>query len=228
MRQEITNINLTLTTFCSMKCPDCCCNITAMKNSDKRFFSFEYFENAAKYFYGIERIHLTGGEPTMHPDFVKFAQSFKELFGCKRLTIETNGFFIKHREHEIYVLAHYFDEVYFSHYKKDMYPGCEDNLYLINKLRMYKEMDNFVCNGNGAKLCDIIVGEIDHISREKRGTKMCHRGYSETLGYSNGKLYPCCVASGIPENDVGILLTENWREEILNIHAPCEICFFAE
>lgn len=200
-----------------MKCPDCCCNITAMANRDKKFFDWEYLENAAKYFYGLDRIHLTGGEPTLHPRFRDFVPKLKDLFGCNRLTIETNGFGFKKYSH----LFGWFDEIYCSHYTADTFPGCPDNteeiVYLKDALQILQN-----------KNTKIIVGEIQHSSRENRGTKICARGTSETLGYSNGKLYPCCVASGLPARDVGIPLTENWREDILKVVHPCDICFFAE
>ncbi len=213
MRQRITNINFTLTTFCSMQCPDCCCNITAMKNAEKRFFNWEYLENAARYFYGMERIHLTGGEPTLHPKFIEWAPLFKELFGCEKLTIETNGFAFKRAP---WAFMH-FDEIYCSHYTAGSFEGSPDNTEEIEYLRTY-------LGENSARM---IVGEIKHLSRDIRGKNMCSRGWSETVGYSNGKVYPCCVASGIPARDVGIPLTVNWRKEILDVAHPCDICFFA-
>lgn len=211
MQRDISSINFTVTTFCSMKCPDCCCNITMMKNKDKKFFYWDYFVNSAKYFYGIDRIHLTGGEPTLHPNFIEYVPKLKELFGCNRLTVETNGFGFK-RFPETFS---FFDEIYCSHYTSTSFEGSPDNTEEIQFIKnLYPDKT-------------IFVGEITHLSRELRGTKMCSRGWSETVGYSNGKLYPCCVASGLPERDVGIELTESWKEDILKVIHPCDICFFA-
>lgn len=185
-----------------------------MDNKIKKFFDWGYLENAAKYFYGLNRIHITGGEPTMHPKFADFVPKLKELFGCTRLTIETNGFgFKKYRS-----LFTYFDEIYCSHYTAETFPDCPDNTEEIEFIKWYLQETKV----------KIIVGKVQHESREKRGTKICARGTSEALGYSNGKLYPCCVASGLPERDTGIPVTENWREDILKVIHPCDICFFAE
>jgi len=55
-------------------------------------YPWEYFAALAPYIYGIDRVDITGGEPTSHPQFGEFVPKFRELFGCKRLTLETNGF----------------------------------------------------------------------------------------------------------------------------------------
>lgn len=185
-----------------------------MNNRDKKFFDWEYLENAAHYFYGLDRIHLTGGEPTIHPKFEEFVPKLKKLFGCNRLTIETNGFLFK-RNPGIFA---YFDELYCTHYRADSFPGSPDNSEDIAYIKEYWKSVPMI------KIWDI---DIKHVSRAERGTKICPRGTSETLGYANGKLYPCCVASGLPERDTGIPLTENWRTEILDVVHPCDICFFA-
>jgi len=182
-----------------------------MNNRDKKFFDWEYIKHAAEHFYGMDRIHITGGEPTMHPDFANIVPYLKQVFGCNRLTLETNGFGFK----KFPKVFNFFDEIYCSHYTAGSFVGSPDNTEEIEFIRDY------------VYLTKIIVGEIKHESRENRGTKMCSRGWSETLGYCNGKVYPCCVASGLPARDTGIPLTKNWRQEILEVVHPCDICFFA-
>jgi pyruvate-formate lyase-activating enzyme len=73
-----------------------------------------------QFFRGIERIHLTGGEPSLHPKFKEWAPKFRELFQCRDLTVESNGFgFQRFPE----VFAH-FDVVYASLYSEATFvPG---------------------------------------------------------------------------------------------------------
>lgn len=213
-RKPITVINLSFTTFCNMRCPDCCCDITAKPTSDKSFYDYDYFINVAKHVYGINRIHLTGGEPTIHPNFKLYAAEFRNLFGCKLLTLETNGWGFK-RFPEAFV---YFDDIYISHYTSKSFVGAPDNSNEINFIL------DFYKNSN---LPRFHVGEITHISRLKRGNKMCYRGYSENVAICDGLVFPCCVGPGVyPRNAVKI--GPNWRDDILSIVPPCENCFFAE
>src|SRR6187397_352886 len=86
------SVNLELTVHCNKRCPNCCAGVGI--NRTLRHHPWHYFVEAARHLYGIERIHLTGGEPTMHPQFAEFVPKFRELFGCKILTMDTNGFLI--------------------------------------------------------------------------------------------------------------------------------------
>lgn len=180
----------------------------------KEFHPWEYFVNAAKYLHGLDRLHVTGGEPTLHPKFTEFAPGLRDLFGCKQLTMETNGYGFK-RFPETFKL---FDEVYASVYTPETYPGCPDNREQIAYIEKYLA-------GSATKF---MTGLINFIPRSRRGTKMCHRGRSNDVTYARGLLFPCCVSSGILEVDHGIPLTENWREEIVKVDIPCEHCWFAE
>ena len=53
--------------------------------------TWDYIIESARYLKGIKMIKLTGGEPTMHPQFQEFVPKLKELFQCEILSIETNG-----------------------------------------------------------------------------------------------------------------------------------------
>lgn len=207
LMRKIETVSLEITSHCSMRCPDCTCGIPDKKSVEREHHSWEYFENAARYFYGVERIHCTGGEPTVHPQFPEFAAKFKQLFGCKLLTVETNGYGAR-KFPEVFRL---FDQVYFSVYTEASFPGCPNNQDALQKL-------------SALGLKQLIVGKIDFTPRTRRGTKMCDRGLLG-VAYARGLLYPCCVGPGLPEH--GIPLTENWREEISRCHPPCDQCWFA-
>lgn len=194
-----------------MRCPDCCAGITAMPKSLKSFYSWDYIENSAKYFKGIERINLTGGEPSVHPSFEEFVPKLKEIFECKELSVWTNGTMFRKKPD----VWQYFDTIHITNYTEKTFEGSPNNSKDIEWIR------NKYPNKN------IYSADIVHIPLENRGTKMCFRGYSDTVEFVNGKIYPCCAASGLPLQRY-IELCDDWRNEILKVKHPCEACLFAE
>lgn len=213
MGRDITSINFTLTTHCNYSCPDCCAGITAMKKEHRKFYDEEYLLEASKYFYGIRRINLTGGEPTIHPKFEQWASKFKELFGCQVLSVWTNGTMFKKKKDAF----KHFDEIHITNYTKDTFEGSPDNTELIQFIKDY-------LRGLPIKISSTTT---THIPLTHRGTKMCFRGYSDTVEFVDGRIYPCSSSSGLPTK-VNIPLGENWKDEILKISPPCYQCLFAE
>lgn len=211
MQVPVTIVQIFLTTHCNMKCPECSCGMQIIPKSNKYFVDFDYIKHSAKYFYGVDTISIMGGEPTMHPNFAEWSLIFKELYGCKRLTLETNGtMFDKIPE----AFTHY-DKILVTRYHKDIYDGCPDNLDKINFLKDYYKERDFIW-----------VNEIEHVSRKTKGTKPCYRSVSGGIAYEGGRLYPCCVGPGLLKK-VSIPLTEDWRDQIKTIYPPCESCFLA-
>jgi len=202
-------LNLAVTTFCSMACPDC--HIDIPRRKDKQHYPWEYFEEAARYLRGSFRtITLTGGEPTLHPKFTEYAPRLRELFQVERLHVETNGFgFTRFPE-----VFKGFDEVVCTIYQEDSFPGCPDN---SDKIAAYKA--HYGENSN------LRTGKTVFIPRSLRpGNKPCAR--LGIMAYYDGKLFPCCAGPGLPVK-VGIPLTQEWRAEIAAVRAPCDGCFFA-
>ena len=209
----IDNISYSLTTHCNMSCPDCCAAITAMPKKDRVFYDYDYILNSAKYFKGIGRITLTGGEPSIHPKFEGWIPQFKEIFECKELAVWTNGTMFKKKPD----VWKYFDIIHITNYTEKTFEGSPNNTKLIAWIKEYLKDTNV----------QIYSCEIEHIPLTKRGNKMCFRGFSDTVEFVNGVIYPCCVGSGLPIKK-GLELCEDWRNKILEVHPPCEVCNFAE
>lgn len=205
------SINFTITTACNLACPDCCCNIPSKPS---RHISLADMETAAALLAPIERVNLTGGEATLHPQFDVISQFAKVWFRCARLTVETNA--ARSDWHRVAEALARFDEIVATEYTAATYPGCPvDNRPNIEALRRALPSSR------------ILVSAVRHVPRHLRpGTKPCSLGTGESVAYCDGLLWPCCVAPGIPEA-VGIPVTANWREEIARVSCPCAHCWFA-
>lgn len=198
--RRIRALHLFVTTFCHLKCIECAVGIPRIRFPEH--YSVEYIRRAGTFFHGIEHVTITGGEPTMHPDFHLFAPHLREWFGCKSLAIETNGFRIaEHKD-----LLPLFDDVLISHY-----PQNDQAAEFLAKL-------GFGSRPRGPTL---------HVAtnRRARHPRICKR--ANFVMYAYGRVYPCaCVPSGY--EGLGIPLTPQWREAIAHVPLPCKDCWFAE
>lgn len=202
--REIACIALDLTTVCNRACENCCAAIN-MGKRPAAHHDMAYFERAAGFLYGVERIHCTGGEPLTHPQFDELASRFREMFGCKTLTVQTNGFRVEEHAEAL----RNFDHVYPSLY------GPENA----------KQVEFIQINYPSTTWPH---GEQGFTPRSQRGSGgACFRGRSDTVAHADGKLYGCCVAPGV-DGAVGIEPTMDWRERIQDAPLPCSECWFAE
>jgi Radical SAM superfamily len=81
-------LNYQITTLCNRMCPDC---IVGIRRGHGLHLGLDYIRDTAKFLYGkFERIQITGGEPTLHPEFGYISQEIKKMFGSELLTLETN------------------------------------------------------------------------------------------------------------------------------------------
>ncbi len=204
--REITCIAMDITTHCDRRCPDCCCGIGISRKLQHH--GEEYFMNAAWWFRDIPRLHITGGEPTLHPEFRELIPMLREFFNPERMTLQTNGFRLEQFQKTI---KENFDTVFYTEYGDK--PSTTQTLTQLGVPYSVYE-----AGGPSAP---------NFTPRTRRGSgKPCERGFSDTVAYCDGKLYPCCVGPGV-EGAVGIEPTENWKEEILKVPLPCENCFFS-
>ncbi len=233
----INAFSLGLTSHCQVNCPSCSWGINKIPMNKREFYSWEYLENISKYIYGIDKVYIIGGEPTMHPNFAEWSPKFRELFGCKELYVWTNGYgnFLFP---EVFIN---YDWVIMTKYTGKTFKGAPNNSEEMDFLFRYYEgkttrITDRVINENG-DLCilkgdgipRISMGEIEHRRPpEVQKTGNCGRDWkgSNMVAYLDGKIFPCCGALYLPES-VGIEPTENWREEITKLLIPCDRCLFA-
>ncbi len=172
---------------------------------------WSYFERAAEVLHGIERVIITGGEPTLHPQFNRIAYEFRRMFGCQCLTLNSNGWgFERHAE----AIAVNFDWTDWSDYGIDKSAG-------IAAVRSF---------GGDVRRKDM-VSDGAFIPRIRRvsGGKPCTRAIFRSGGfaYADGKLWGCSVAPGL-EAATGMAASPGWQENLLSHPLPCSDCFCAE
>lgn len=198
--RQVTSIWLEITTLCNRRCPQCCCDI---HNRAYVAHPWEYFERLAEIVRGtVYMLHLTGGEPTAHPQFAEFVPKFKDLFGAEKLTMWTNGY----RVRENAGVLDCFDEIWATRY------GQENAA----------EIDWLVRN-HGATF-----SELEHTDRSARGTgRPCERGTTHPgAAFADGRFYPCCVGPGLA-GAASIEPTRDWRTAVLDVPMPCGDCWFS-
>lgn len=214
------SVNLGITTLCSMKCPKCSIGMPALMKSKRAKHAdlTELFADLTTLTLSqqFKRIHITGGEPTLHPDFEEIVEHIYNENLSEHMTIESNGWgYEKYKD----TFRYAFEKVFITHYLQDaVYPGSPDNTAIVEMAQ--KDL--------GSKLIrePPVKHETQHLL-PIANTSPCSKWFSPGLpcGYYHRKLYPCCVSFGIDEN-LGIPITADWREQILGKAKGCESCAY--
>ncbi len=88
-------IRLSITDVCNFKCGYCLPNGYQINKSDNRkFLNLEEIRRLIKVFsrLGVQKIRLTGGEPTVRKDFFEIIKILKNEAKIKKVVITTNGY----------------------------------------------------------------------------------------------------------------------------------------
>lgn len=224
----LNSLNLGITTFCTMKCPNCSVAVPKLKyeGTAEHALIADVFRTAA-YMQRLKRVHVTGGEPTFHPDFVFLAQHLRAWFECEYLTIETNGtLYDKYRD---VFQSNIFDLVFITHYEKDaIYKDSPDNTRVLEIAerdlgeRLIREAP--VRHDRMHQTLQLGVTLRDYADQK---VEPCSK-YTQLglpAGWYHNKLYRCCVSFGI-DQDLGIPVTNKWREEIVKLDMGCGMCLY--
>ena len=97
-------IRLSITDVCNFKCGYCLPNGYQIDKSDNRkFLHLDEIRRLAKALseLGVNKIRLTGGEPTVRKDFFDVVKTIKENSGIKKTVITTNGYHLDKIAHKI-------------------------------------------------------------------------------------------------------------------------------
>ncbi|MDC1155448.1 GTP 3',8-cyclase MoaA [Candidatus Pelagibacter sp.] len=88
-------IRLSITDVCNFKCGYCLPNGYQIDKSDNRkFLQLEEIRRLARVFskLGVQKIRITGGEPTVRKDFFEIIKILKNEAEIKKVVITTNGY----------------------------------------------------------------------------------------------------------------------------------------
>ena len=97
-------IRLSITDVCNFKCGYCLPNGYQIDKSDNRkFLHLEEVRRLARALseLGVNKIRLTGGEPTVRKDFFDIVKTIKSNSGIKKTVITTNGYHLDKIAHKI-------------------------------------------------------------------------------------------------------------------------------
>ncbi len=87
---ELNSISLDITSRCNLQC-SFCRNKDVLSNKElERNFIVKILDDAFQY-ESLKRIHFTGGEPTLHPDFIELCRIVKSREKIA-LSVSSNGY----------------------------------------------------------------------------------------------------------------------------------------
>lgn len=214
LRPENRSLSISITTTCNRTCPNCCC---AIPTSVLSHIGVKELSLLALYFEGVPRLIITGGEPTLHPHFEGISWYIKQRFSPKEYVLATGAPPSILSPTKIEALREY-DRIQVTRYSELSYAGSHSNLSVLQKLK--KKL-----SGTGVRYDVPKVPLIHHAELPPEPRVPCGRWF--TLAYHEGKLYPCCVAPGVPGGE-GVDLSAGWLEKIRGLPYPCRNCLFAE
>ena len=208
--KECHTLNLTVTTSCQRRCPDCCCqDIVSRKRA--YYATGDQLFSASLHVGHVERLVVTGGEPTEHPAFEDVVRTVHSHFKFDHLMLATDGSRLLQYPMDLIRL---FDEVRVTRYLPDRVPGVENNE------RTVKEVQQAL-----AGVVQVTMEDAFHHKRHPDKTKPCVRG-RVTASWMDGRVFGCCVACGISRAH-GAPFGTDWRRKVASLPLPCARCAFA-
>jgi len=199
--------NVTVMTGCNRRCPDCCCGDVVLR-AKSRVFSAEDIARDVGALGDVGHVILTGGEPTLHPDFPRVAEMARNARGGRRMTLVTNGArLVKHAE-----ATRFFDAIRMSVFTDASNAGESTDPNIAEEFRK-------ICPPGVSFEPSVVI----HY-RTVGGGNPCERIYN-TVSTMDGRAYSCCVASGI-DGAQSTDLSSGWEDRLLGVAAPCSTCVF--
>lgn len=97
--RQFEYLRLSLTDICNYSCTYCLPNGYQKPMHSPRFLTRDEFVRVVRGFaaLGVWKLRLTGGEPTIHPEFLEIARNLATIEGIRRLALTTNGYKLDER-----------------------------------------------------------------------------------------------------------------------------------
>lgn len=214
-------LEIAINDFCNLTCK--LCSQGTPYQQVKRVIRLPELRRLSTFFrpYEFRTIKLSGGEPTIHPDFAEICQELHALFPAKRYVLATNGALLK----KYLGALEMFTVVELSHY-----PGQNDaeyqellgmrlpkNVFTMSKHDYAEMIDVFTPQNRGK------VNVFEHCGSPRQIFKIVQN-----------RIYPCCIVFGLSNlrktvtaEEVGVPVDEHWREHLqqLDIERHCKTCW---
>lgn len=132
---EIESIYLHYTNKCNLYCKGCY-SYDQNRNDESQDLSMEYFLEAVKQLktYGLDKIIISGGEPTLRNDLDEFIKYLKEILDINYIVLITNGTNLPHNL--LHTIREYVDDVAVS------IDGYEEGITFIRPTGIHKIVMN--------------------------------------------------------------------------------------
>lgn len=115
-------LRLSITDLCNFNCRYCMPNNIILKK--KKYLSIDEIYNLTSFLseLGIQKIRLTGGEPTIRKDFISIGKIINEFSNIKSLVFTTNGYRLENIAYDAFKVG---------------FKGVNVSLDTLNKLKFY-------------------------------------------------------------------------------------------
>jgi len=213
-------LEIAITDYCNLACPNCSQAVPLIKN--KQTMSLSHIKNIAKLTDGhFDIIKISGGEPTMHPQFREITESLHSMFPkAKGFEMATNGFkLLEYKD-----IIHNFDWICLSNY-----PGLNDKEY--NEILK----QNFPNVYPEEKIIERDLVDIKILPNIDKQNIFEHCSLKYIYKVTQDRLYPCCmlfavsVMRTLDRTKVSTKLDEEWKINLFNldkqtIEQYCRLC----
>jgi organic radical activating enzyme len=205
---------------CNLQCQYCSHGSPNIKN--KITMSFARIKEMSAFFSGyvFDGLKISGGEPTLHPEFAEISRNMRDIFCANFYMFSTNGAML---QKYLEVIQNY-NSVDFS-----LYRGYNDNIfYEIKKLAI----PNIV---HIERFEEEAIFDPTDVNHHETFNKVYYCQYAHTLKICHERIAPCALAFANcvrnPElnyNNVSVPVDEHWAKNIEPLKAAmkdfCDRC----
>lgn len=213
-------LELCVTDLCNLKCRYCC--QATNENSNKAHMPLNDIKKVAEMVSKHEffTIKISGGEPTLHPNFGEICQNLRLWFTAHHYQLATNGCnLLRYRN-----LLHFYDSIDLT-----LYPGLNDKTYNDILLSSIHTPDIFCTTRFDDELMRNVFKE-NNLGETNIFMKCRYPAWRKVV---QGRIYPCsnifgqAIRQKFNPNSVSVPMDENWRENLeeLTIETHCQRCW---